>query len=184
VLDVSTGTGEAAVAVISVIGPSGRLIGADIAPAMLEAARSRLSERAFLPMAADGQVLPFADGTFDAVVCQLGLQFFPNPGLGLKEFRRVLRDGGRAGLCVISTSDCAPMWGVLADVLGRLLPEQRPVVQRSFSLADPAQLESLLISAGFGKLGLNDKLARGVSIASTSIGSRLRRASARSRRYI
>jgi ubiquinone/menaquinone biosynthesis C-methylase UbiE len=48
-------------------------------------------------MAADGQVLPFADGTFDAVVCQLGLQFFPNPGLGLKEFRRVLRDGGRAG---------------------------------------------------------------------------------------
>ena len=93
--------------------------------------------------------MPFADGTFDAVVCQLGLQFFPNPGFGLKEFRRVLRDGGRAGICVISTADRAPMWGVLADVLGRLLPEQRPIVQLSFSLADPAQLESLLISAGF-----------------------------------
>ena len=39
VLDVSTGTGEAAVAIIPVIGPSGLLIGADIAPAMLEAAR-------------------------------------------------------------------------------------------------------------------------------------------------
>ena len=45
--------------------------------------------------------------------------------------------------------DRAPMWGVLADVLGRLLPEQRPIVQLSFSLADPARLESLLINAGF-----------------------------------
>jgi hypothetical protein len=61
----------------------------------------------------------------------------------------VLRGGGRAGICVISTPDRAPMWGVLADVLGRLLPEQRPIVQLSFSLADPARLESLLIGAGF-----------------------------------
>jgi SAM-dependent methyltransferase len=146
---VATGTGEAAVAIIPAIGASGHLIGADIAPAMLESARSRLKEQTFLPVAADGQALPFADGTFDAVVCQLGLQFFPNPGLGLKEFRRVLRGGGRAGICVISTPDRAPMWGVLADVLGRLLPEQRPIVQLSFSLADPALLESLLIGAGF-----------------------------------
>jgi ubiquinone/menaquinone biosynthesis C-methylase UbiE len=93
VLDVATGTGEAAVAIIPAIGASGHLIGADIAPAMLESARSRLKEQAFLPVAADGQALPFADGTFDAVVCQLGFQFFPNPGLGLKEFRRVLRGG-------------------------------------------------------------------------------------------
>jgi len=149
VLDVETGTGEAAVAIMPVIGASGRLIGAHIAPAMLESARGRLKERTFLPVAADGQALPFADDTFDAVVCQLGLQFFPNPGLGLKEFQRVLRRGGRVGICVISTPDRAPMWGVLADVLGRLLPERRPIVQLSFSLADPARVESLLMSAGF-----------------------------------
>jgi ubiquinone/menaquinone biosynthesis C-methylase UbiE len=149
VLDVSTGTGEAALAIIPVIGASGRLIGADIAPAMLEAARGRLKQPAFLPVTADGQALPFADGTFDAVVCQLGLQFFPDPSLGLKEFRRVLRAGRRAGICVISTPDRAPMWGVLADVLGRLLPEQRPIVHLSFSLADPARLESLMIGARF-----------------------------------
>src|SRR5215467_12929456 len=149
VLDVSTGTGEAAVAILPVIGASGRLVGADIAPAMLESARGRLAEQAFLPVAADGQVLPFADGTFDAVVCQLGLQFFPDPGLGLKEFRRVLRQGSRVGVCVISSPDRAPMWGVLADVLGRLLPEQRPTVHLSFSLADAARLANLLSDAGF-----------------------------------
>jgi SAM-dependent methyltransferase len=149
VLDMSTGTGEAAVAIMPVIGASGHVIGADVAPAMLESARDRLREPAFSPVAADGQALPFADGTFDAVVCQLGLQFFPNPGLGLKEFRRVLRAGRRVGICVISTPDRAPMWGVLADVLGRLLPDDRSIVQLSFSLADPARLEGLMIGGGF-----------------------------------
>jgi ubiquinone/menaquinone biosynthesis C-methylase UbiE len=149
VLDVGTGTGEAAVAIVPAIGASGRLIGVDIAPAMLESARGRLNEPTFLPAAADGQALPFPDGTFDALVCQLGLQFFPNPGLGLQEFRRVLRDGRRAGICVISSADRAPMWGILADVLARLLPEQQQTVHLSFKLADPARLVSLLGDAGF-----------------------------------
>ena len=149
VLDVCTGTGEAAVAVVLAIGASGRLVGVDIAPAMLESARGRLHDRAFLPTAADGQALPFPDGTFDAVICQLGLQFFPNPDLGLKEFRRVVRGRGRAGICVISSPDRAPMWGILADVLGRLLPDQQPTVHLSFSLADPARMERLLSDAGF-----------------------------------
>jgi ubiquinone/menaquinone biosynthesis C-methylase UbiE len=149
VLDVCTGTGEAAVAIVPAIGAPGRLIGVDIAPAMLESARGRLNEPAFLPVAADGQALPFSDGSFDAVVCQLGLQFFPNPDLGLKEFRRVLRGGGCAGICVISSPDRAPMWGILANVLGRLLPDQQPTVHLSFSLADPARLGSLLGDAGF-----------------------------------
>jgi len=149
VLDVCTGTGEAAFAIAPAIGASGCLIGVDIAPAMLESARGRLNEPTFLPVAADGQALPFPDRCFDAVVCQLGLQFFPNPGLGLKEFRRVLSDGGRAGICVISSPDRAPMWGILADLLGRLLPDQQQTVHLSFSLRDPARLESLLIDAGF-----------------------------------
>ena len=41
------------------------------------------------------------------------------------------------------------MWGVLADVLGRLMPAQRRIVHLSFSLADPARLERLLVNAGF-----------------------------------
>jgi ubiquinone/menaquinone biosynthesis C-methylase UbiE len=93
VLDVSTGTGEASLAIISRIGLSGLLVGADIAPAMLHAARVRLTTSAFLPVAADGQALPFANASFDAVICQLGLQFFPDPASGLMEFRRVLPIG-------------------------------------------------------------------------------------------
>lgn len=149
VLDVSTGTGEAALKALPIVGASGLVIGADISPAMLEGARARLDDPTFWPVAADGQALPFRDGCFDAVICQLGLQFFLNPLLGLTEFRRVLRPGSCAATCVISTPDRAPMWGILAETLGRFLPQQRNMLQLSFALADPKRLESLFASAGF-----------------------------------
>ena len=94
VLDVATGPGEAALVALSLVTPSGFVIGADISPAMLTAARARLGEGSFRPVATDGQALAFRDGSFDAVVCQLGLQFFPDPARGLAEFRRVLRAAG------------------------------------------------------------------------------------------
>ena len=76
VLDVSTGTGEAAFMALPIVGASGFVIGADISPAMLEGARARLNEPVFRPVATDGQALPFRDASFDCVICQLGLQFF------------------------------------------------------------------------------------------------------------
>jgi len=132
-LDVSTGTGEAALMMLPTVGASGLVIGADIAPAMVVAARDRLKDASFCPVAADGQALPFQSDTFDAVICQLGLQFFPDSVRGLAEFRRVLRPGCRASVCVISTSNLAPMWGILADVLSRFAPDQRDLLYLSFS---------------------------------------------------
>src|SRR5215469_18035123 len=99
VLDVSTGTGEAASMVLPIVGSSRFVVGADISPAMLKAARDRMRASSFLSVAADGQALPFRDGCFDVVICQLGLQFFPDPASGLREFRRVLRAGGCAAVC-------------------------------------------------------------------------------------
>jgi ubiquinone/menaquinone biosynthesis C-methylase UbiE len=133
VLDIATGPGEAALAALAVVTPAGHVIGADT----------------FRPVATDGQALAFKDGSFDAVVCQLGLQFFPDPERGLAEFRRVLRAGGWTAVCVISTPDRAPMWGVLADTLSRHLPEQRDALHLGFALADPERLADLFRTAGF-----------------------------------
>src|ERR1700755_3180473 len=90
ILDVSTGTGEAALMALPAVGGSGVVIGADIAPAMLVGARDRMKDPLFCPVAADGQALPFKSDTFDAVICQLGLRFFSTPPRGLQEFPRVL----------------------------------------------------------------------------------------------
>ena len=134
---------------LPIVGASGLVSGADISPAMVEAARDRLNDPSFWPVAADGQALPFADGSFDAVICQLGLQFFPDPALGLLEFRRVLHLGGYAAACVISTPDRAPMAGI-ADAISRFLPEQRNILYLSFALADPKRLEHYWPAQGSG----------------------------------
>ena len=149
VLDVATGPGEAALVALSTVTPAGRVIGADISPAMLTAARARLGAGAFQPVAMNGQALAFRDGSFDAVVCQLGLQFFPDPARGLMEFRRVLHAGRCTAVCVLSTPDRAPMWGVFAEALSRQLPAQRDTLHLSFALAEPERLAHLLKMAGF-----------------------------------
>jgi ubiquinone/menaquinone biosynthesis C-methylase UbiE len=150
VLDVATGTGEAAAMCIPIVGDTGFVVGADISLEMVTSARIRLDTPYFLPVNADGQSLPFKDGAFDAVVCQLGLQFFPDPAAGLSEFRRVVRTGGIVAVCVNSTPDRLPMWGHLREALDRFLTQQqRAALAMGWSLADPNRLAGLFATAGF-----------------------------------
>jgi ubiquinone/menaquinone biosynthesis C-methylase UbiE len=150
VLDVASGTGEAASLAIPIVGNAGFVVGADISLEMVTSARARLDDPLYWPVNADGQALPFKDGAFDAVKCQLGLQFFPNHAAGLSEFRRVVRAGGTVAVCVCATSDRLPMWGNLADAMDRFLTQQqRNVLAMSWSLADPTRLEGLFSDAGF-----------------------------------
>jgi ubiquinone/menaquinone biosynthesis C-methylase UbiE len=149
VLDVASGTGEAALMAVPIVSLTGFVVGADISLEMVKTARLRLDAPLYWPVNADGQALPFKDAAFDAVVCQLGLPFFPNPAAGLIEFRRVVRAGGMVAVCVPATPDRQPMWGNLADALSRFLPQQRNILQMSWSLADPRRLEGLFSDAGF-----------------------------------
>jgi ubiquinone/menaquinone biosynthesis C-methylase UbiE len=150
VLDVATGTGEAAAMAIQIVGDTGFVVGADISFEMVTSAHVRLDAPLYMPVNSDGQALSFKDGAFDAVVCQLGLQFFPDPAAGLSEFRRVVRAGGMVAVCVNSTPDQLPMWGNLSDALDRFLSqEQRNVLAMSWSLADRVRLEGLFNDAGF-----------------------------------
>ncbi len=102
VLDLACGTGIAARQIAPLLGSQGKLTGLDISPAMLAIARSL--------MPADGPnvewhegsgtEMPFPDASFDLVVCQQGLQFFPDRQLGMNEIYRVLAPGGRAVVSV------------------------------------------------------------------------------------
>src|SRR5690242_11994739 len=64
VVDVSTGTGEAARMALSLVCTEGVVVGADISPATLTSARAELFGSSFLAVAADGQALPFRDASF------------------------------------------------------------------------------------------------------------------------
>jgi ubiquinone/menaquinone biosynthesis C-methylase UbiE len=150
VLDVAAGTGWAALGLGSRVGAQGRVLAVDLAPAMLRMAAAKLAGLSVRLALMDGQRLACRSAVFDAVVCQLGLMFFPEPRRGLEEFRRVLRCGGRVAVQVWSRPARAPFFGILADAMSGAFPEeQRAELYQPSALGDPDRLRGLLSGAGF-----------------------------------
>jgi ubiquinone/menaquinone biosynthesis C-methylase UbiE len=149
VLDVATGTGIAAEAALAVVGPDGHVTAADVSQAMVDRARQRLAGSPNTSVVVeDGQSLSFDDGIFDAVLCSLGLMFFPDPARGLSEFHRVLRPGGRAAVSVNTTPERSYN-GRINVIIARRVPSLVEATARTFSLGDEARLRSLFEGAGF-----------------------------------
>lgn len=148
VLDVATGTGEAAILAASRVGASGSVIGIDVSRPMLAAAAVKLAERPVVLLEMDAQALAFRDESFDAVVCQLGLMFMPDAAGALQEWTRVLRSRSCLAVCVYATPDRVPLYGILMDELSRHLPDQRDLLYQPSALADAQILERLLAGAG------------------------------------
>lgn len=149
VLDIATGTGLFAQAALSVVGPTGHITAADISSAMVERARAGLRHAKNASIAVeDGQALSFLDGSFDAVVCSLGLMFFPDPQCGLAEFHRVLRPGGRAAVSVATVPERSYNTRINLAI-ARYMPTLAEATARVFSLGDKTKLRSLFEAAGF-----------------------------------
>jgi ubiquinone/menaquinone biosynthesis C-methylase UbiE len=148
VLDVATGSGLAAEAALDVVGPRGHVTAADISADMVAKARERLSGRPNVTLeVADGQALGFAEASFDAVLCSLGLMFFPDPARGLSEFHRVLRPGGRAAVSVNTVPEKSYNTRIHV-IMARHVPSLAASAQRLFALSEPI-LRDLYAQAGF-----------------------------------
>jgi len=95
-LETAAGTGVVTRAMARALGPDARLTITDLNQPMLDRNRSRLADDPRLTWRqADALALPFADRSFDVVVCQFGAMFFPDRVKGFAEALRVLRPGGR-----------------------------------------------------------------------------------------
>jgi SAM-dependent methyltransferase len=148
VLDVATGTGAAAQAAAAIVGPSGTVIAGDISPAMLEVAQCKLRAVPIVFEVLDAQALPYPDGNFDAVICQLGLMFFSDPARALANFHRVLRPQGRVAVSVTTIAERTLYFRAWAAI-ARHVPARSAALNRYFAVADPACLRTLLAAAGF-----------------------------------
>src|SRR5262245_43341835 len=149
VLDVATGTGLAAEAALALVGPTGHVTATDISPQMAERARERLkaAPNATIQIE-DGQALSLHEGSFDAVICSLGLMFFPDPTRGLCQFRSVLRDRGRAAVSVNTVPERSYNTRI-HPIIARYVPSLAADVARLFSIGNEQKLGSLLAAAGF-----------------------------------
>ncbi len=119
VLDVACGTGFAARSASTVTGASGRVIGSDLNADMIAMAKSLSSGEGsnITWQQASALDLPFADGEFDTVISQQGIQFFPDSAAGLRDMARVTKPGGRLAATVWAEQEQSPY---LQSVFGML----------------------------------------------------------------
>jgi SAM-dependent methyltransferase len=94
ILELAAGTGVVTRALAFVLPETVAIVATDLNQAMIDHASSVGTRRAIEWRQSDAMALPFPDGTFDAVVCQFGVMFFPDKSKAFSEARRVLRPGG------------------------------------------------------------------------------------------
>jgi SAM-dependent methyltransferase len=94
VLEIAAGTGVVTRRLAADLPQSTSLVATDLNQPMLDLASAIGTARAVEWRQADALQLPFADGAFDAVVCQFGVMFFPDKVKAFSEARRVLRSNG------------------------------------------------------------------------------------------
>ena len=133
-----------------------QLTATDLNPPMLDLARAKFGpgeQVGFQP--ADAVALPFADRSFDAVVCQFGVMFFPDRAKSFSEAYRVLAPGGRYLLSVWDSHRYNPFGRLAHEVAARFFPADPPQFYSvPFSCHQIDPIKELLIAAGFGDIDI------------------------------
>jgi SAM-dependent methyltransferase len=150
VLETAAGTGIVSRRLRDVLPAATQLTSTDLSPAMLDVARRKFDpaeQVAFQP--ADAMALPFANASFDVVVCQFGVMFYPDKDKSYREVHRVLAPGGQYLFSVWDAHRYNAFGRIPHDTLGRFFPDDPPQFQSiPFSYGFEPIKESLL-SAGF-----------------------------------
>ena len=157
VLDVACGTGVVTRLAVERVGAAGSVAGLDLNPSMLAVARSeRPSGPSIDWYEASAESMPFSDGEFDVVICQIGLQFFTDKLAALREMRRVLNAGGRVYVTVPGPKP--PMFAIMSDALTRHIgTDAASFVDLVFSMHDVDEISELMGSVGFRDVDVQAK---------------------------
>jgi SAM-dependent methyltransferase len=158
VLDVAAGAGGQSLVAAGRVGPSGRVVATDISPTILTYAAKAAADAGVTNMetrVADGEALDeLPSETFDAVICRVGLIYFPDQRKALVGMRRALRDGGRFAAIVYSTPERNRFFSLPVSIIRERakLAAPQPGQPGPFSLGGPGVIEAALQAAGFSEV--------------------------------
>jgi len=156
VLEIACGTGRVTRHLIKLIPAGGKLIATDISVDMLEVARSVVPDEKISWLVADAQQLPFENGSFDHVVCQFGLMFFPDKSKAVREIYRVLAEGGKFFFNVWDSMEKHPRALLFKKILDEQFDDGPAEMELPHSLHDRNFLRRLLVEAGFNDIRIEE----------------------------
>jgi len=159
VLDIGTGLGEPALSAARLVGPAGRVLGIDLSPAMVEAARLRGTGAGPVEYAvADIEADRFPAASFDVALSRWGLMFAVDHVATFTAVRRLLVPHGVLAAAVWGPPASAPVMAFSYGVLSQRfeLPPPPPGTPGPFSMADPVALAAELTAAGFADVAVEE----------------------------
>ncbi len=154
VLDLGSGTGYPALLAAQTVGPTGNVVGIDLAEQMLDAARRKASSLKLSNITFqtdDVSSLPFEKVSFDAVTTRFCLMFLPEIPKAVAEIARVLKPNAWLAAAVWSAPDKNPYLKIPIDIIKQFveLPPPDPSAPGIFRLAKPGELAGMLQQAGY-----------------------------------
>jgi ubiquinone/menaquinone biosynthesis C-methylase UbiE len=152
VLDVAAGTGEPGLTAAALV-PHGRVTVTDLAERMLEIAAENAARRGLRNVetqVCDAGSLPFADASFDAVLCRFGFMFFPDIAAAADEFARVAKPGARICAAVWSEPEKNPWATMIVGTIARhvAMPTPAPGSPGLFRCAHAGFMRDVFAAAG------------------------------------
>ena len=160
VIDIGCGSGTTLLELAARVGPTGHVLGADIATQSVERARQRIAEAGFgqsEAVLADMSTHDFAPQSFDLAFSRLGVMFFADPSATFAKLHGAMNPGGRLTFVVFRKPQENPWSTAPAAALRDLLPPVAPPGPEEpgmFSWADPARVQRILGGAGFREVSL------------------------------
>lgn len=150
VLETAAGTGIVTRALLARMPADGRLVATDLQEGMIAIGQAYVGDDPRLEWRpADAQALPFPDASFDAVVCQFGVMFFPDKPLAIREAKRVLKPGGTLIFNVWDRLDENRFARIAHETLEQLFPaDPPPFFHTPFGYSDPTTIRALLEQGG------------------------------------
>ena len=157
VLDAACGTGIVARTVADRLAGRGRVVGLDLNDAMLTVARRVRPDLEWRH--GDVAALPFPDRSFDVVLCQMALMFFPDRTAALREMARVSRPGGTVAIAVPAALADQPAYGPFVEMAAQAAgPEARSLLSSYWVCGDLDALTGEMTGAGLLVVGTRTHL--------------------------
>jgi SAM-dependent methyltransferase len=164
VLELAAGTGVVTRRLREALPEGSTIVATDLNEAMVDHARGAVPGAGIEWGTADAQDLPFADGSFDVLVCQFGFMFLPDKVAGFREARRVLADGGVLLGNVWHTREENTVAQLVQELLDERFPDDPPrFLDTPYGYGDHDRLRSDLETAGWENVDLDEVRTTGSS---------------------